>query len=321
MAAIISIRNLTKQYDPPRGPLAIQGIDLEIQPGEIFSLLGPNGAGKTTLIGVLCALFPPTGGEAIVAGHSVVQNPMAVKRTIGVVPEEIALYPQLSGRQNLHYFGLLYGLGGRELNAAVEEALLVVGLTDRAHDRVAHYSSGMKRRLNIGVGLLHKPRILLMDEPTVGLDPANRQHILGLVRQLKQDRGTAILYTTHYMEEAQELSDRVGIIHLGKIIAMGTPNDLIQTIHGEDRLRLSVAVASVPAAALEGLRLVPGVSRVTLEADSINLSLFQAAERLPEIVRILEQGGINLRSLTVQQPDLEAVFLRLTGEALASEAQ
>ncbi len=321
MAAIISIRKLTKQYDPPRGPLATQGIDLEIQPGEIFSLLGPNGAGKTTLIAVLCGLFPPTSGDAMVAGHSVVQNPMAVKRAIGVVPEEIALYPQLSGRQNLHYFGLLYGLGRRELNESVDEALSVVGLSDRACDRVAQYSSGMKRRLNIAVALLHKPRILLMDEPTVGLDPANRQHILGLARQLKQDRGTAILYTTHYMEEAQELSDRVGIIHQGKIIALGTPSDLIQTIHGEDHLRLSVGVASVPVAALEALKLVPGVSRVSLDADSIDLSLFRAAERLPEIVRILEQWGINLRSLTVLQPDLEAVFLRLTGEALASEAK
>ena len=316
MAAIITVRKLSKQYNPPDGPLAINDVDLRIQEGEIFSLLGPNGAGKTTLIAVLCGLFPPSSGDAIIAGHSVVQNPMAVKRIIGVVPEEIALYLQLSGRQNLRYFGLLYGLSGQELNEAIDDVLAVVGMTDRAGDKVAHYSSGMKRRLNVGVGLLHKPRILLLDEPTLGLDPESRRRILDLVLELKQDHGATILYTTHYMEEAQELSDRVGIIHHGKIIALGTPDELIQTIHAEDRLRLHVGVSKVSASVMDALRQVRGVKRVLLEGDAITLSLLHAAAALPEILHIAEESGINVRSLTVQQSNLETVFLRLTGQRL-----
>ena len=316
MAAIITVRKLSKQYNPPDGPLAINEVDLQIQEGEIFSLLGPNGAGKTTLIAILCGLFPPTSGEAIIAGHSVVQNPMAVKQIIGVVPEEIALYLQLSGRQNLRYFGLLYGLSGQELNEAIDDVLAVVGMTDRAGDKVAHYSSGMKRRLNVGVGLLHKPRILLLDEPTLGLDPESRRRILDLVLELKQDHGATILYTTHYMEEAQELSDRVGIIHHGKIIALGTPDELIQTIHAEDRLRLHVGVSKVSASVMDALRQVRGVKRVLLEGDAITLSLLHAAAALPEILHIAEESGINVRSLTVQQSNLETVFLRLTGQRL-----
>jgi len=317
MAEIIAVRKLSKQYHPPDGPMAISEIDLQINEGEIFSLLGPNGAGKTTLIAILCGLFPPTSGDAIVAGHSVVQNPMAVKRIIGVIPEEIALYPQLSGHRNLRYFGLLYGLSRQELDEAIDDVLAVIGLVDRAGDKVGSYSSGMKRRLNVGVGLLHKPRIVLMDEPTLGLDPESRRRVLDLVLQLKQDHGATILYTTHYMEEAQELSDRVGIIHRGRIIALGTPSELIQTIHAEDTLRLHVAVSKVPADALEALRQVVGVKRVSVGGGAIILSLLHAADVLPEILRIVEEAGIVVSSLTVQQPNLEAVFLHLTGERLA----
>jgi ABC-2 type transport system ATP-binding protein len=230
MAAIIAIRQLSKQYDPPNGPVAIHEIDLEIQEGEVFSLLGPNGAGKTTLIALLCGLFPPSSGEMVIAGHNVVHNPIAVKQIVGVVPEEIALYPRLSARQNLRYFGQLYGLRGQELDQAMEDMLAVIGLADRAGDKVAHYSSGMKRRLNVAVGLLHRPRIVLMDEPTLGLDPKSRRCILDLVLQIKREYGTTVLYTTHYMDEAQELSDRVGIMHQGRIIALGTPDELIQKI-------------------------------------------------------------------------------------------
>ena len=316
MAEIITVRKLSKQYNPPDGPMAINEIDLQIQEGEIFSLLGPNGAGKTTLIAILCGLFPPTSGDAEVAGHSVVQNPMAVKRVIGVVPEEIALYPQLSGRQNLRYFGLLYDMSGQELDKAIDDVLAVIDLTDRAGDKVAHYSSGMKRRLNVGVGLLHKPQIVLLDEPTLGLDPESRRRVLDLVLQLKRDHGATILYTTHYMEEAQELSDRVGIIHHGRIIALGTPDELVETIHAEDTLRLHIGVCQVSAPVLDALRQVAGVKGVLSEGDAITLSLSRAADVLPEILRIVEEAGIVVSSLTVQQPNLEAVFLHLTGQRL-----
>jgi len=310
MAEIITIRNLSKRYHP-HGPLVLDNINLHIHEGEIFSLLGPNGAGKTTLIAVLCGLFPPSSGEAIIAGHSVVQDPMAVKQIIGVVPEEVALYPRLSGRQNLRYFGELYGLSGQELDRAIGDVLAVIEMTDRAGDRVAHYSSGMKRRLNVGVGLLHKPKIVLLDEPTLGLDPESRRRILNLVKQLKQDHGTTVLYTTHHMEEAQELSDRVGIIHLGQII-----DELIEAIRAEDTLRLHVGAGRVSAAALEPLRQVEGVRQVSLQGDIITISVLHAHGKLPEILRIAEQVGTRVRSLTIQEPNLESVFLQLTRQPL-----
>ncbi len=316
MAEIITTRELSKQYNPPDGPMAVNGVDLHIREGEIFSLLGPNGAGKTTLISMLCGLFPPTSGQALVAGHDVARDPMAVKQVIGVVPEEVALYPQLTGRQNLRYFGLLYGLSGQELGGAIDEVLGAVGLADRAGDRVGQYSSGMKRRLNVGVGLLHKPRIVFLDEPTLGLDPESRRRILDLVLELKREHGATILYTTHYMEEAQELSDRVGIIHKGKIIALGTPDELIQTIHAEDTLRLQFDTPDVPAATLQALERVRSVKEVSLDGRTATLYLMRAAEVLPEILRIVEAAGINVQSLTVQEPNLETVFLRLTGRRL-----
>ena len=316
MTPIITARKLSKQYNPPDGPMALKEIDLEIQAGEIFSLLGPNGAGKTTLIAILCGLFPPTRGDAIIAGHSVAQNPMAVKQVIGIVPEKIALYTRLTGRQNLRYFGLLYGLDGRELDQAIADVLAVVGLTERAGDRVADYSNGIKRRLNIAVGLMRKPRLLLMDEPTSGLDPESRRRVLDLVAQLKRDQGATILYTTHNMDEAQELSDRVGIIHSGQIIALGTPDELIQAIHMEDTLRLRVEGSTVSPAALDALQQAQGVKQVSLNKDAITLSLLSTAEVLPEILRIVKEAGIGVRALSVQQPNLEAVFLRLTGQSL-----
>ncbi len=316
MADIITTRELSKQYNPPDGPVAVNGVDLHIREGEIFSLLGPNGAGKTTLISMLCGLFPPTSGQALVAGHDVARDPMAVKQIIGVVPEEVALYPQLTGRQNLRYFGLLYGLTRPQLGGAIDEVLNAVGLADRAGDKVGQYSSGMKRRLNVGVGLLHKPRIVFLDEPTLGLDPESRRRILDLVLELKREHGATILYTTHYMEEAQELSDRVGIIHKGKIIALGTPDELIQTIHAEDTLRLQLDTPDVPAATLQALERVRSIKEASLDGRTATLYLMRAAEVLPEILRIVEAAGINVQSLTVEEPNLETVFLRLTGRRL-----
>jgi ABC-2 type transport system ATP-binding protein len=316
MGANIVIRQLSKQYDPPRGPVAIRDLDLEIQQGEILSLLGPNGAGKTTLIGILCGLLPPSSGEAIVAGYNVLRDPVAVKKVIGVVPEEIALYPNLSAQQNLRYFGLLYGLDGHQLDAAIAKALAVTRLVDRAGDRVAHFSGGMKRRLNVAVGLLHTPRILLMDEPTLGLDPSSRRSILDLVLQIRRDHGTTILYTTHYMEEAQELSDRVAIIHQGRIMALGPPEEMIRELHGEDVLRLYLSQVTIPAGMLDALREVRGVRQVFLEGDGLSLTLLNAGEVLSEILNIIADAGIGVRSLTVQQPNLETVFLHLTNQRL-----
>ena len=207
MSPILEAHHLAKNFGDIT---AVSGISFSIDQGEIFSLLGPNGAGKTTTISMLSCLIPPTGGDATIAGHSIVKDALGVKRLIGIVPQEIALYDALSGRENLVFWGRMYGMGGATLHQRVDQVLELIGLMDRAEQRVNTYSGGMKRRVNIGVGLLHRPQVIYMDEPTVGIDPQSRRSILEAVKDLNQ-QGMTVLYTTHYMEEAQELSDRVGL--------------------------------------------------------------------------------------------------------------
>ena len=233
--SIVEVKELRKQYDPPKGVLAVDGVSFDIAEGEIFSLLGPNGAGKSTTISMLSCLLHPSGGDATVDGHSVVRDAQAVKETIGVVPQDIALYPDMSARENLVFWGKMYGLSGDALKTRVDEVLELITLVDRQKDRVDKFSGGMKRRVNIGVALLHKPRVLYLDEPTVGIDPQSRRSILDGILALR-DQGMTILYTTHYMAEAQELSDRIGIVDHGKMIAIGTHEELVKIV-GEERPR------------------------------------------------------------------------------------
>src|SRR5215216_6520757 len=237
MSAILKVQNLVKKYG---NFTAVKGISFAIQEGEIFSLLGPNGAGKTTTISMLSTLYAPTSGDAIIGGHSITNESMAVKQVIGVVPQELALYEDLTARENLVFWGQMYGLSGKPLYIRVDEVLEQIGLTDKAKNKVKTYSGGMKRRVNIGVGLLHKPRLLFMDEPTVGIDPQSRRSILDTVKDLNQ-KGMTVLYTTRYMEEAQELSDRVGIIDHGELIAIGTQKELMQQIGETETLILHVS--------------------------------------------------------------------------------
>jgi ABC-2 type transport system ATP-binding protein len=339
MPPIIQIRDLKKQYNPPDGVLAVRDVDLEIEEGEVYSLLGPNGAGKTTTISMISGLLTPSSGEAIIAGHNIVTNPMAAKSVIGVVPQEIALYPRLSARQNLDFFGQLYGLGGKTLRMAVDEVLEFIGLDDRADEKVETYSGGMKRRVNIGVGLLHKPRVVYMDEPTVGIDPQSRRRILDAVLELKENFGMTVLYTTHYMEEAQELSDRVGIIDHGEIIAEGTTGQLIQMVGEEDQIRLRVEHQNIPSQLLQGFRAVEGVTDVRVHVGEQDISTTDTVEfkpddlagdgsreiivrakrgrkALPDLINIATQANVNISYVAVKEPDLEDVFLHLTGRAL-----
>jgi ABC-2 type transport system ATP-binding protein len=236
----------------------VKGISFDIQEGEIFSLLGPNGAGKTTSISVLSTLYAATSGDAFICGHSVTKDPMAVRRTIGVVPQDLAVYDELTARENLVFWGQMYNLSGKQLAKRVDEVLGQIGLTDRASQRVRTYSGGMKRRLNIGVGLLHKPRLLFMDEPTVGIDPQSRRAILDSVKELNQ-QGMTVLYTTHYMEEAQELSNRVGIIDHGELIALGTQAELTRQVGQSETLVLHVGEGEDPQALMEAVRGLEGV--------------------------------------------------------------
>ncbi len=314
--AMIEIRNLTKQFNPPDGVIAVKNVSFSIFRGEIFSLLGPNGAGKTTTIGMISGLLTPTAGDVIVGGHSVTRESLAVRALIGVVPQELALYPTLSARQNLTFFGKMYGLGGRELKRRVDEVLAFTSLTERADDPVQEYSGGMKRRVNIGIGLLHRPQILILDEPTVAIDPQSRRNILDAVKALNAE-GMTVLYTTHYMEEAQELSHRVGIIDHGEIIALGTQEELTHMVGQQDTLVLKVP--DVAPDLVKALGQLPGVSSCAPVPDddgALHLLATDARQVLPEALRLINQAGLSLQAVEVREPTLEAVFLHLTGRAL-----
>ncbi len=353
MSTIVEARGLVKTYKRPDGTevQAVRGIDLDIKKGEVFSLLGPNGAGKTTTISMISGLLTPTSGDAKIGGFSITKQPMEAKRLLGVVPQEIALYPRLSARQNLEFFGKMYGLYGKDLAAAVDEVLDFTDLKDRQKDQVDTFSGGMKRRVNIGVGLLHKPELVYMDEPTVGVDPQSRRRILDTVIRLRDERKMTVLYTTHLMEESQELSNRVGIVDHGQMIAMGTVGELIQKVGEEDRLVLSVGDQKIGDDLLAKLQSASGVTRAeykavdlaaapdesgTLKVDKTATGSFKSVggvgtqatdgritiyatrgrKALPEVLRIADDAGVEVLSVEVREPDLEAVFLHLTGREL-----
>jgi ABC-2 type transport system ATP-binding protein len=312
MTAILEVKDLVKKY----GDLtAVKGISFDIQEGEIFSLLGPNGAGKTTTISVLSTLFTPTSGDAFIGGHSVLKSPMEVRNIIGVVPQELALYDELSARENLVFWGRMYGLSRREVRSRAEEVLEQVGLADRAKDRVKTYSGGMKRRVNIGVGLLHKPHLLFMDEPTVGIDPQSRRAILDSVKELNK-QGMTVLYTTHYMEEAQELSDRVGIIDHGELIAIGTQSELTRQVGENDALILDLDESQPCDALAAAARTLPRVVSADSTDHRVTVIAPEAEEVMAPVILKANELGLKIRSVDIQEPNLEAVFLALTGRAL-----
>jgi len=314
MTAIVEVDQLVKQYPGAAEP-AVDGVSFAILQGEVFSLLGPNGAGKTTTISVLSCLLEPSSGDARLAGHSVRTSPQEVKRAIGVVPQDIALYPTLSARQNLMFWGRMYGMGGGELRKRVEEVLETVELRDRAKERIEAYSGGMKRRINIAAGLLHRPQIVFMDEPTVGIDPQSRRNILDMVKALNA-RGMTVLYTTHYMEEAQELSHRIGIIDHGRLIALGTLAELTHLVGEQDAVELKIAAEHSTPELLASLGRVPGVDQVTADDGTVRLLATDGNAALPELIIAANTLGVRVANVAIQEPNLEAVFLHLTGRAL-----
>ncbi len=312
MPNILEVQDLAKNYgDFP----AVKGINFDIKEGEIFSLLGPNGAGKTTTISMLSTLYEPSSGDATIGGHSISKDPMAVKQVIGVVPQELALYEDLTAKENLLFWGQMYGLSGKSLNSRVDEVLEQIGLVDKAKNRVKTYSGGMKRRVNIGVGLLHKPRLLFMDEPTVGIDPQSRRAILDTVKDLNQ-KGMTVLYTTHYMEEAEELSDRVGIIDHGELIAIGTQAELTKQVGQTDTLILHINENDDPYALAESIKGLDGVLEANAISGEVSVITPDAEEVLAAVVGTANERGLKIRSIDIREPNLEAVFLHLTGRAL-----
>jgi ABC-2 type transport system ATP-binding protein len=293
--------------------LAVDGIGFQIGAGETYGLLGPNGAGKTTTISMICGILGRDDGEVVVAGEPLDTGTTRAKRLVGIVPQDLAIYPDLTARENLDYFGRLYGMRGASLRTRIDEVLEVVELVDRQRERTGGYSGGMKRRLNIAIGLLHGPRLLVLDEPTVGVDPQSRNAILSSVERLGHE-GIGILYTTHYMEEAERVCDRVGIVDQGRIIAEGTRTELVRMVGQTDRISLG-ATGNTRAAA-DALRSFDGVLDATAREGGLDVIVPQAATRLPGILEAASRAGVVVRSVEVVEPDLEAVFLHLTGKAL-----
>ena len=304
---VVEVEGLVKRFDDR---VAVDGVSFTIGAGETYGLLGPNGAGKTTCINMLCGLLRADGGRVRVGGHDVATDPLAAKRAIGLVPQDLALYPDLSARENLRFFGRLHGLRGSALDDRVDHGLTVVGLVDRADERIDTYSGGMKRRANIAAGLLHEPDLLVLDEPTVGVDPQSRNAILAAVDELGGS-GLSVLYTTHYMEEAERLCDRVGIIDGGHLIAEGTRAELV-ALTGE-RTRIRLRTAGTGAGLADRLREVVGVAEVTGTADGVDVLVDDAGATLAAVIATVGDG---VAGVEVDDADLEAVFLHLTGKAL-----
>jgi len=308
--ALVEVNNLSKIYGDVQ---AVDGVSFEIQQGEIFGLLGPNGAGKTTTINVLCTYTEPTAGEVTVAGHSVIAEPEAVQRAIGVVPQDIALYPDLNGVENLRFFGRMYDVPKARLEQRIGELLELVGLAEHAHKRVEHYSGGMKRRLNLAVGLLSEPRFLMLDEPTVGVDPQSRNATFENIQALNR-QGLTILYTTHYMEEAELLCDRVAIMDEGQIIALDTPQNLINTL-GMGIIHIGVK-DDLHEEMLSRLRALPQVKAVARRDNTLAFETVDAQRALLEIIGLFNETDTVMTSLEILEPNLESVFIQLTGKQL-----
>jgi ABC-2 type transport system ATP-binding protein len=308
--ALVAVNKLSKTYADVH---AVESISFEIQEGEIFGLLGPNGAGKTTTINVLCTYTEPTAGEVSIAGHNVTTEPEAVKRAIGVVPQDIALYPDLNAVENLRFFGRMYDVPKDRLEPRIGELLQLVGLEEHARRRVEHYSGGMKRRLNLAVGLLSEPRFLMLDEPTVGVDPQSRNAIFENIQALNR-QGLTILYTTHYMEEAELLCHRVAIMDEGHIIALDTPQNLINTL-GTGIIHIGVR-DDMGAEMLARLQALPQVKAVTRHDDILAFETVDAQRALLDIIGLFNETDTPMTSLEILEPNLESVFIQLTGKQL-----
>ena len=308
MTDVLAVSGLTKSF----GDLtAVNGVGFTVEEGETYGLLGPNGAGKTTSISMIAGLLEPDAGTVTVGGESITVRSTRGRARIGLVPQNLAIYPDLTCRENLQFFGRLYGLGGDSLKRRIGEVLEVIGLVDRADDLTKEFSGGMQRRLNIGIGLLHQPQLLILDEPTVGVDPQSRNAILTAVEQLSS-QGLAVLYTTHYMEEAERLCDRVGIIDEGKIKAEGTRRQLVSIVGEKDRIVITGELNSVA----DRLREMEAVDDVFVSDHRLDVMVREASSVLPALlVRVAEAGGV-VSSVEIEEPNLEAVFLHLTGKAL-----
>jgi ABC-2 type transport system ATP-binding protein len=307
---LIQARNLKKYYKKVR---AVDGVDLEVREGEILGILGPNGAGKSTTISMISSLIRPDEGEIFYRDKDIIKYPQYIRKILGLVPQEVALYPDLSARENLTFFGRLYGLRGKELNRRMNEVLDLLGLNGRSGDSIKNYSGGMKRRVNIGAALLHHPELLIMDEPTVGIDPQSRSHILKTVKELSS-RGMTIIYTSHYMEEVEFLCHRIYIMDYGKIIASGTKDELKDMVSRDNTVELQIDTETERF--IGDLKRNIHVKHINVEGSRIFLAVDRDYNILSHIFHASEKSGVNLQSIQIKKPTLEDVFLHLTGRGL-----
>lgn len=305
----ISLERLSKHYGSVR---AVDGISLSVRQGEVFALLGPNGAGKTTTIAMLCGLLAPTSGSASVAGFDVARERLSVRKSIGVVFQQPSVDDLLSGRENLRMHALLYGIAPSQVEKRIDEMLGIVGLKGRADSLVREYSGGMRRRLEIARGLMHRPAVLFLDEPTTGLDPQSRQHIWRHIRETSKREGNTVIFTTHYLEEAEKFADRVAIIDRGKVLAVGTPSGLVGTLGGDELIFTSKSPRKLSGA----LRKSGLVKNVKAEGSVVRASIAQPQKNLPRLLRKLPA----VESLEVRKATLDEVFIQKTGREIRQDA-
>ncbi|TCT13104.1 ABC-2 type transport system ATP-binding protein [Natranaerovirga pectinivora] len=308
--ALLRVDNISKRFKDIK---AVDGISFRVEEGEILGLLGPNGAGKSTTISMISTLLVPDSGDIFYRDGSIVKTPKLIKKELGYIPQEIALYPTLSGMENLQFWGRTYGLRGKELKEKIKEVSDIIGIDKRLKDKVDKYSGGMKRRLNIGVALLHNPKLVIMDEPTVGIDPQSRKHILDTVIELNK-KGMTVIYTSHYMEEVEYLCNRICVMDNGKVIAEGTKEQLVDMIN--DKKQVTIKVDKVTEEVISCLKNTAYVDKVESEEDAILLTVKKHNEALKGIIDCFTNTPSNILSIDVKEPNLEAVFLHLTGRAL-----
>ncbi|PWK03934.1 ABC transporter ATP-binding protein [Tumebacillus permanentifrigoris] len=307
---MLQVQDLRKRFGQRE---VVRGVSFEVGAGESFGLLGPNGAGKSTIISMICGLVTSDRGDVRVGGESVKQNPLVVKQKIGVVPQDIALYPTMSARENLLFWARMYGMKGAEVKRRADEVLEIIGLSDRAKEPIGTFSGGMKRRTNIGAALMHHPQLLIMDEPTVGIDPQSRNYILETVKRLNED-GMTVLYTSHYMEEVEYLCNRVAIVDHGELIALGTKQELYRRLNGGACVQ--VLVEGMQVEQLPMIEQLPGVTKAVLEGEMLTVFAQDVRQVLGDVMTSVLALGALVRSVDVREPSLETVFMQLTGRTL-----
>ena len=310
MNNIVTVKNLEKSYHTKK---AVDGINFIVNRGEILGLLGPNGAGKSTIINILATILSPDNGEITILGHDLKKDVKAIKLGIGIVPQDLAIYEEITAEQNVSFFASLYKLKGEKLESCVKEALELVGLYDRKDDKPKTFSGGMKRRLNIACAIAHKPQLIIMDEPTVGIDPQSRNHILESIKILKNE-GATVIYSTHYMEEVEAISDRIIIMNEGKIIAEGTKEELKQEVN--DEITYSFHVNNLNELRNNHFSGIDGVTKIEITENVIKITDVKSKDNLNEIISVIIAKGCKIESMSSKEASLETVFLELTGKNL-----